>query len=75
MDEYIKSCPFCGGEGCLYSNYSRYGKYLVFVKCEDCFSQGKSFASRENPAESDWQNQACEDAIKHWNRREVLEDK
>lgn len=75
MDDIIKSCPFCGGEGCLYSNYSRYGKYLIYVKCEECYSQGKSYCSNENPEESNWQNQACEEAVRHWNRRVVLEDK
>lgn len=66
----MKRCPFCGGEADLYYSYSpKYRKYFVYVKCEICRSQGKTFASAENPADYDWNTDTCEKAVKAWNMR------
>lgn len=67
----IKPCPHCGGGASLYDNYSRrYRSYFVFVKCDICGSQGKTYRSEIDPEEIDWNNDACEDAIRAWNMRD-----
>lgn len=68
--ERLKPCPHCGGTGCLNANYSyKIRSYFVFVKCDICHAQGKSYRSEDNPDEVDWQNAACLDAVKAWNMR------
>lgn len=66
----MKSCPFCGGHACLYANYSYKARsYFVFVKCEICGARGKTFISKEDPAEVGWNNEACNDAVEAWTMR------
>jgi len=66
----LKKCPHCGGDACLHSSYSyKSRKYFVFVKCNICGSQGKIIASSDNPAESEWNDVACNDAVSAWNLR------
>lgn len=66
----IKPCPHCGGSACLTQSYS-YKKraYFVFVKCDICGAQGKTYASETEPAAESWDNQACRGAIAAWNLR------
>ena len=72
MDD-IKKCPFCGGHAELCANDimrgEARGKCFVFVKCEICRAQGKTFLSNEDPDECNWENRACLSAIKAWNLR------
>jgi len=66
----IKTCPHCGGVSTLNCNYSyKTRSYFVFVKCEVCGAQGKTCHSPEHPAEEQWQNEACEQALAAWNLR------
>ena len=66
----IKPCPHCGGDATLYYTYSgKQRKYLVFVKCEICGSQGKLFADTNCPEDINWSDPACDSAIKAWNMR------
>lgn len=66
----IKKCPYCGGTACLNSNYSyKARRYFVFVKCDICGAQAKIYYCDEAPAEVDWDNSACKDAINAWNMR------
>lgn len=68
--ENIQYCPFCGGNAKLCSTYgNRQRLYFVFVKCDVCGAQGKTYASRTKPADDDWNTQPCEDAVKAWNMR------
>lgn len=69
-DEYIKPCPHCGGVACLTQNYSyKIRSYFVFVSCNICNAQGKTFRSTEEPAAVGWNNTACNDAVSAWNMR------
>lgn len=71
----LKKCPHCGGLAALNSNYSwRTKGYFVCVRCDICGSQGKSYFSDDAPAETDWSNIACRDAVNAWNMR-YTEDK
>ncbi len=64
----IKKCPFCGGDGELTQRYnSRYDNYFVFVACNLCNAQSKTFTSRDDLSESEWNTNACEKAVKAWN--------
>ena len=66
----LKPCPFCGGVAFLNSNFSnRYRTYFVYSKCEICNAQGKTYASKDNPPDTDWSNAACESAVEAWNMR------
>lgn len=66
----IKICPHCGGSACLTSSFSyKTRTYFVFVKCDVCGAQGKIYNSQSNPAEENWNNSQCIDAIKAWNLR------
>lgn len=66
----LKKCPHCGGTACLHSSYSyKARKYFVFAKCDVCGSQGKLFTSEDSPAESEWNNVSCNDAVNAWNLR------
>lgn len=68
--EYIKTCPNCGGSSCLTQSYSYKSRlYFAYVKCSICGAQGKVFASKEEPAAEDWDNEACNGAIDAWNMR------
>lgn len=69
MDK-LKKCPFCGGTGCLNANYSyKTRSYFTFVKCNLCGAQAKIYSSEDDPAATDWQNAACQDACNAWNLR------
>lgn len=66
----IKSCPHCGGTGTLNSNYSyKTRSYFVFVRCDICGATGKIYGSTEEPAQTEWNNAACNDAVAAWNMR------
>ena len=66
----IKTSPHCGGKSSLNSNYSYKARnYFTFVKCDICGAQGKIYASEEDPAAANWDNQPCRDAIEAWNMR------
>ena len=66
----IETCPHCGGTACLPQNYSyKIRSYFVFVKCDVCNAQGKTYRSDTEPAADDWNTQACKDAIAAWNMR------
>lgn len=71
MGELImKRCPHCNGEAGLYANYSyKKRKYFVFVKCEVCGSQGKILADDNDPEQSNWNDSACDGAVRAWNLR------
>lgn len=52
------------------SNYnSRARSFFVFVRCDICGAQGKTYTSPEPPQEANWENLACYDAIRAWNMR------
>ena len=52
----LDSCPFCGGTAYLWQNYNqKAGCYFVFVKCDTCNSQGRSFRSETSPEGDDWE--------------------
>lgn len=66
----LKPCPFCGGGASLNAKYTYRNKcWFVFVKCEICNGQGKTFRSNQCPADDDWSNDACDSAINAWNMR------
>lgn len=68
----VMRCPHCMGTARLYCNYSRkVNGYFVFVKCDICGAQGKTFVSNEDPSSDDvqWNNQTCVNAVKAWNMR------
>lgn len=66
-------CPHCGGEGRLTRNCGkgRNGRklYYVYVRCDLCGSQGKIYSSETDPAEHDWNTEACALATSAWNMR------
>lgn len=66
----IKPCPFCGGEATLYANWSpNANAFFVNCKCTVCDSSGKGYKSKDDPAEQNWENYACEQAVRLWNSR------
>lgn len=68
--ENIKNCPHCNGAAVLQSNYSsRYRAYFIFCKCTLCGAQGKTYSSKDNPVDEEWNTQTCEDAVAAWNMR------
>lgn len=76
IDDVLKPCPFCGGTGNLYCNYSRaYRGYFVSVKCDICGSSGKPYRSSDDPEDSNWSNYACAQACAAWNMRQEEKDK
>lgn len=69
-DTEIKRCPHCGGKASLNSAYSyKIRNFFVYVKCDICGAQGKSFLTAENPAAEDWNSGPCRDALNAWNMR------
>lgn len=67
----IKTCPHCNGTASLNSNYSNKTRsYFVYVKCDICGAQGKTYRSSEEPAAADWNNEPCIDAVIAWNMRD-----
>ncbi len=69
-DLTIRECPHCGGDATLYCIYSgKLRKYLVFVKCKICGSQGKPFTDTNYPEDVNWCDYACDSAVKAWNMR------
>lgn len=76
LEMQIKPCPHCGGAACLNSNYSnRHRTFFVFVKCDLCGAQGKTYSSQDNPAAVEWDNKPCNDAIDAWNLRTDPQEK
>ena len=72
--ENIKKCPFCGGAGILTENFSfKTRSYFIFVKCQLCGAQSKTYASLTDAEADDWQSEACEKAIAAWNTRTAEE--
>ncbi len=70
----IKACPFCGGQATLNQRYSaKQHKYMVFMKCDICGSQGKIYAGAAAPSENEWNTQECYDAINAWNMRNTAQ--
>ncbi len=69
----LKSCPFCGETEMIDLNgrrcSGRYRGWIVFASCGICGAQSKVFSCEDDPAESEWSNNACYQAIKAWNRR------
>ena len=66
----LKECPFCGGKAWINSSWANKKKYyMVYAKCNICGSQGKIFVSKENPEETNWENEACCSAVEAWNMR------
>ena len=66
----LDSCPFCGGTAYLWQNYNqKAGCYFVFVKCDTCNSQGRSFRSETSPEGDDWENEASIAAVNAGNMR------
>ena len=67
----MKPCPFCGsGNALLNQSYSwTKKKWFVYVRCELCGAQSKIYLSPEEPAETDYSNDACKAAIGAWNTR------
>lgn len=66
----VKTCPHCGGSACLNAGYSHKARaFFVFVKCDICGAQGKTYSSKEDPAADGWDSSACRDAINAWNMR------
>lgn len=70
MNDTVKPCPHCGGSASLSSFYSyRQYFYYVFVKCDICGAQGKTYKSIGKPSQENWNNEACIDALNAWNMR------
>ncbi|MDE5754586.1 MAG: Lar family restriction alleviation protein [Oscillospiraceae bacterium] len=78
MGNDLKNCPFCGGEANLFSKFKVNGDaldeyasngYSVRCECKVCGAEGKEFISLENPANVEWNNMACKDAVRAWNMR------
>lgn len=69
-------CPFCGGKADALLKYNRTtGQFYIFVKCNVCSAQSKGIPSHERPDLNDWNSPECEEAVRHWNRREALKSK
>ena len=70
MDYQILTCPHCGGISYLNSRYNYRSRcHYVFVKCDICGAQGKTYTSANDPVEDDWNNDSCQEAIRAWNMR------
>ena len=68
--ELIKPCPHCGGTACLTANYSeKIHRYFLFVKCDICGAQGRTFCTAISAGLPGWKENACTDAVKAWNMR------
>ena len=74
-----KKCPFCGGEPELrYKGITKW-RYsdtvcIVFVRCTFCKAQSQVFPDDSFPDEngSDWEDNACINAVAAWNKRVCL---
>lgn len=66
----IKDCPHCNGGGSLRQSYNRKeAVFFVYVRCDKCGAVGSKYICDEEPAATNWNNQACKDAIAAWNMR------
>lgn len=66
----MRKCPHCGGSGRLNASYSYHAEcYFVFVKCDICGAQTRSFRDDDDPANSDWKSVACNIAVEAWDMR------
>lgn len=69
MEEVLKPCPFCSGEASIVNSYSEVRKRIfVYVKCDVCGSQGKTYTTGKN-AEMGENNPANKYAANAWNLR------
>ena len=70
-----KPCPHCGGDSFLTCNYSqKVRRYFVYVKCDICGAQGKTYTSVEDPATTGWDSPACQSALTAWNMRTYADE-
>ena len=69
-DKTIKPCPFCNGTAWINATYSyKYRTNFVFVKCDVCGAQGKTYADKDDPELTGWNDSACNSAVSAWNMR------
>ena len=60
----IKSCPFCGGAGSVFTTINqKNGMYYTRVRCGSCWAEAGAIRTE---AADDW---AEEKAINRWNQR------
>lgn len=70
----IDKCPFCGGDATLYCQNGRRGRF-VYVKCDFCLSQGKTYGITNGNYIHDFEelsqdlSDSSTKAISAWNRR------
>lgn len=59
MNDKLKECPFCGGEGWLSEYFRNYFNFKCYyeVICKACFSKGRERKSKAG-------------AISAWNKRQ-----
>lgn len=63
-------CPFCGGMADVRANWWEKGRrYLIYVQCQRCNAQTKTFQEHDNPARYDWDTPAVDMATDAWNTR------
>lgn len=66
----VKYCPHCGGDARLTANYSpKVKRWFIAVKCTLCGATGKYYTQVEDPDETNWNTDACYNALRAWNRR------
>lgn len=69
-DIRIKKCPFCNGDAFLEARYTKkHNCYFVFVRCEICGATSKTVTDNNDPEENEWNDHACNCAIRAWNMR------
>lgn len=51
----LKPCPYCGGEGCIWTGRYEDGIYYHFVRCKKCSIRTVNMPSKQ-------------DATEHWNK-------
>lgn len=68
----FKRCPFCGSEQVgLYRSFNNKSRLLfVYVKCELCGGQAKTYVNRRQADdETFWDDESCNKATNAWNMR------
>lgn len=69
----IFPCPHCGGSARICQRYNYNARcYYVFVRCDICGSQGKSYKSTGDIYDPEYNDTADIDAISAWNMRTPL---
>jgi hypothetical protein len=69
MSNDLKSCPFCGGKADVYSNPGRRYTWFIYCACEMCGARGKTYATKINPSEHNWNTDDVKCAKRAWNMR------